>query len=62
MKKMNTQDAELADLLYMAREGFTSDFDAVLDRLIELLIEDGLDRDQIHLFLDTLLYIEHLPN
>ena len=42
--------------------GFTSDFDAVLDRLIELLIEDGLDRDQIHLFLDTLLYIEHLPN
>ena len=52
----------MADLLYMAREGFTSDFDAVLDRLIELLIGDGLDRDQIHLFLDTLLYIEHLPN
>ncbi len=62
MKKMNTQDAELADLIYTVREGVTDDYETLLDQLIDHLIEEGLDRDQIHLFLDTLLYIEQLPN
>lgn len=62
MKEMNTQDAELAYLIYTVREGMTDDYEALLDQLIDHLIEEGLDRDQIHLFLDTLLYTEQLPN
>ena len=52
----------MADLIYTVREGVTDDYETLLDQLIDHLIEEGLDRDQIHLFLDTLLYIEQLPN
>ena len=63
MKKKNIKtDAELADLMYAAREGLMGDQEMLLDGIVGHLIEDGLNRDQIHLFLETLLYVEHLPN
>ncbi len=62
MKKMNKRDAELANLMYIAREGLTEDKEVLVGDLVNHLIEEGLDRDQIHLFLETLLYGEQLPN
>ncbi|MBC8193710.1 MAG: hypothetical protein ISR88_09655 [Candidatus Marinimicrobia bacterium] len=48
--------------MYAAREGLMGDQEMLLDGIVGHLIEDGLNRDQIHLFLETLLYVEHLPN
>ncbi len=62
MKKMNKKDADLANLMYLAREGLAEDEESLVENIVGYLIDDGLDRDQIQLFLETLLFVEQLPN
>jgi hypothetical protein len=57
-----TKDDELSDMIWQVRQQRTDDMGPLLDRFVEKLEEDGLDHDQIHLFLETLIIVDRLPN
>lgn len=62
-KKMeNKHDEELAELIFRTRERLTDDMGPELDLMVEMLSADGLTLDQIHLFMETLIMVDRLPN